>query len=220
MLKGPRQYFQSIPLSGGFLKPVLFAAGWYYISSAVDFVVARFRPPPQMVPLPLGVDPKMFRLAVDLGWLLVGAWFIVLVLFAAAGFFYVIWRLLGSKQNYEVSFRCIAYMAPLTVISSIMGIVPFLPIVAVFYGLYLVINASIETHQIKPVRAWVVWGLCASLFLLISLALGIANRVIARRNMGYPSPLSQVTQTSSEQDVQVLANQIQKQAEQQSAKPQ
>jgi hypothetical protein len=122
-----------------------------------------------------------FGWAVELVWLVFGPVVFLLTGFVAAAVFFVIWHLMGSQQNYQTAFRCWAFTTPLAVVSSILGIVPYLNIIGLLLGMYFLVIASTETHGIASKRAWTVWGsICGALIILLT-ASEVARRYALRQ---------------------------------------
>ena len=90
---------------------------------------------------------------------------IVLVFsFIVAGILFIIWKIMGSQENYETAYRCAAYSSGIVPVTSVLGFIPYLGSVAgLLWGFYLIITASIEVHKIKSSLAWTVWGIIAAL---------------------------------------------------------
>jgi hypothetical protein len=87
--------------------------------------------------------------------------------FVAAAILFVIWQLLGSRQSYEVSFRCAAYALAITPVTAVLNFIPYLGVVAgLAWMAYILVCASVEVHGTEPKIAWIVFGaICAILAL-------------------------------------------------------
>jgi hypothetical protein len=205
MVKNPRQFFASLPKSGGFGTPVVYALFWLFLSALVELIVGRFRP-----------QPIRFGWGIELGWLIAGPFILVGLGFVVSAVFFVIWHLMGSKQNYEAAFRVWAFTTPVAVAGAVLGIVPFLNTLAFLYGLYLLVVASIEYHGISPAKSWTVWGALAALVLVL-VVVSIVSRAALQRSGIQVGPGAGLPdgQAGSLQD---LAGQIQKQMEEQMKK--
>lgn len=85
-----------------------------------------------------------------LGWIIAG------------GIFYLFAKLLGGKGTFTTQIYLMAlYMAPLAVISSILGLVPYvgswISLLVMIYGLYLLTLALKEAHNYTMGRAVLTW---------------------------------------------------------------
>lgn len=158
LFKGPRAFFRGMEKKGGYWTPILYLAFWVLVSTLVSFLVTFIRPMVGQGPLP---------------WRLVGILFspvmgLVVSFFITAGLF-VIWHLMGSKEDFQTAFRVWALTTPLWVVGSILGLVPFLPGLVILAFFYLLVVASQEVHGISRERSWLVWGILAGIFFLFSL---------------------------------------------------
>jgi hypothetical protein len=147
----PRSFFSRMAKEGGYRAPALYALAWLFVSVVAEVAVSYLRP----VRLP--VSP-----AVQIGWIVVGPFLLLLIGFILAGILYGIWRLMGSEETYQTAFRCWAFLAPVSVIGSVLSVAPYLNLTSYFLSLALLAVASIEVHRIPPRRAWTVWGLIAA----------------------------------------------------------
>lgn len=186
LFKQPRAFFRAMERKGGYFTPCMYLLAWSGLSSVVGFFVGLLRPVPAGL---LGGRATQVA-AIFLGPLaaLVGG-------FIAAGILFVIWHLMGSKEDFQTSFRCWAFMAPVGVITALLGIVPFLPVVGIVYMLFLLVVASQEVHGISEGRAWTVWGLLGGAFLmfvLFAVMLGIVAGGKGAAGRSFPSPTSGV----------------------------
>lgn len=177
LFKSPRRFFSSMEKSGGYGTPVLFALFWFFTATLLELIISHLRP-----------QPVQFGWAVELVWLLAGPALFLGMGFVAAAIFFVIWHLMGSQQNYQTAFRCWAFTTPLAVVSAILGIVPYLNVLGLLFGIYLLVIASVETHGIAAKRSWKVWGsICAGLIVLLA-ASEVARRYLQRQGMGLNAP--------------------------------
>jgi hypothetical protein len=101
--------------------------------------------------------------------------------FIVAGILFVIWKMMGSEEEYETAYRCIAYMSALSPITTVLGLIPYIggPLGLLISTYYLVI-ASAEVHKIAPRKAWMVFGTIAGILALIT----ISGEIAARRMAG------------------------------------
>lgn len=175
MVTGPRRFFAALAKRGGFKTPVGYALCWLFLSTVMELLVGRLRPQPIRVGWVIEVGSLA---AVPL--VMIGIGFIV------AAVLFVIWHLMGSPENYETAFRCWAFITPISVLSALLSVVPFLNVLALLYGLFLLVIASIETHRISSARSWTVWGaLCAVFLALIGVAVG-SRSALSKRGFGVP----------------------------------
>jgi hypothetical protein len=82
--------------------------------------------------------------------------------FFVAGICFAIWTFTGSKENYETSYRCLAYPQILFPISILLSIVPYLGLLGIAWWLYLMVIATKEVHKIPIQPALLVFGIIAA----------------------------------------------------------
>jgi ATP-dependent protease ClpP protease subunit len=88
--------------------------------------------------------------------------------FIGAAIFFVIWKLMGSQEDYETAYRCGAYLMALTPITAIIGVVPYAGgiITMAIYVFYLVM-ASVYVHNLPSQKAWLVFGIIGVIFAIM-----------------------------------------------------
>ncbi len=174
LFKAPRRFFANMAKSGGYGTPVLFSLFWFFTATLLELIISHLRP-----------QPVQFGWAVELVWLIVGPGIFLASGFVAAAIFFVVWHLMGSQQNYQTAFRCWAFTSPLAVVSAILGIVPYLNLLGLFFGTYLLVIASMETHGLTAKRSWTVWGsICAGLIVLLTVS-EVARRYLQSQGMDF-----------------------------------
>jgi hypothetical protein len=97
------------------------------------------------------------------------------VIFAIASFIgaaivFYIWRLMGSKKNYEVSYRCMAYLMALVPIVSVIKVVPYVGTILSFaIGTFYIVIVSTEVHGIPVRKSLQVFGIIGLVLTMLSL---------------------------------------------------
>lgn len=166
LFKSPRSFFQRMERSGGYGTPVLYLAGWSFLSAVISFLVAFVRPGQ-------GIGRGLQALGLVVGPL--GA--LAMAFGLVAVYLFVIWHWMGSKENFETAFRIWAFMAPVGAVTALLGILPILQVVvSLAYMLYLIVIASQEVHGIDARRSWIVWGVLGGILLLFTVATVVASR--------------------------------------------
>lgn len=175
VITDPAGYYQQMPRSGGYLEPVVFVA----IMAAI-----------------LGVISAIWSLFGATGGVVAGGFFAALILtpifavigaFIGAAILFVIWKLMGSSENYETAFRCQTSVAAIYPIVGIVAIIPYVGnILAIAWGAFLMIEASVQVHGRSRKVATTVFGILAVLMILSNTAGERASRQMAERmeNMG------------------------------------
>jgi hypothetical protein len=155
----PADFFKSMPKTGGFIEPLVFMA----IMGAIGGLIAA-------VASFMGLGGMGMGGAQGLLALIMVPLFVAIGGFIGAGILFVIWKLLGSQENYEVAYRCVAYMSALIPITSVLGLIPYVGGAAgIAVMVYYTVIASTEVHGIPAQKAWLTFGIIGAIFILISI---------------------------------------------------
>jgi hypothetical protein len=163
----PAAFFQTMPRSGGYKEPTVFlvtmAAAGAFGQLAVQ---AAFGP-----------GGTFFLARVMLAIALVAAFVPCLLL--AAGVLHLVWRLLGSEQPFEASYRVLAYTAalipPVYVLQGLPLPLAWLCLPGYLYSVWLLVPISLEVHRIGRARVRAAGGalglaaaaFCAAVWMLV-----------------------------------------------------
>jgi len=149
----PLGFFKNMAKSGGFVEPLIFIIAMGVISGILQAIMAFFG-------LARGVPFSMAVASIVIGPVLMAVFG-----FIATFILFIIWKIVGSQESFETAFRCYAYISAIIPINTVMSIIPYAgPVLGFLWMTYLIIIASIEVHNIKPVIAWIVFGaICAIL---------------------------------------------------------
>ena len=91
--------------------------------------------------------------------------------FIGAAIMFVIWKLMGSDESFETAYRCGAYAAAISPITSVLGVIPYIgSLIGLAWGLYLVVTASVEVHKLPAKKAWMVFGIIGAVLAIMSLS--------------------------------------------------
>ena len=165
VIKDPIRFYREMPTSGGFLKPLVFIVFMAAITGLIMMVVGLFEFGGQALVLGIGA---MVYIPIFIG----------IFSFVGAAVMFVIWKLMGSEQNYQAAYRCVAYSGAVLPIVGIANLVPYLgSIVGIGWGMYLMAIASMEIHRLKREMAY---SVCAALGLVL-IVMNIANERESRR---------------------------------------
>lgn len=146
----PRTFYRKMPRRGGYLPPTLFV-----------LIVSG-------LPLFLPVVWKSFSFMTEgapasvllpaFGWGFVFSLLGLPLSVLGAGVCFFLWKLLGSAQSFETTFRCVAYISVLVPFAVLAEHVPLGWLGIVIWGLSLLVIASVKVHQLKSRDAWLVFG--------------------------------------------------------------
>lgn len=150
----PAEFFQGMPKTGGFLEPLVFAIAMGLIAGIIQVILGF-----------VGVGPSG---GYGLGMIIIMPIAAAVGSFIGGAILFVIWKLMGSQENYETAYRCGAYLMALTPITAIINAVPYAGFIIsmAIYTFYLV-TASIHVHNIPSQKAWLVFGIIGVIFALL-----------------------------------------------------
>jgi hypothetical protein len=176
LAKSPRGFLRDMAKKGGYGTPILYLAFWSTVSSLIGFLFSFARP--------ASVTGSMgFRLFGLIASPLLG----VIVGLVLAAILFVIWHLMGSREDFQTSFRVWSFISPLWAAGSLLGFVPYLGFLVFLAFLYLVIVASEEVHGLPRTRSWIVWGIVGA-FLFLFLLGGLTLQKMAQNMPNFPAP--------------------------------
>jgi hypothetical protein len=168
ILKNPILFYREMPKSGGYLEPVLFVTVMAVIVGLLMTVFSIFG---------LGI---MGGMALGINTILFTTVMSIISSFIGAVILYFIWKLMGSNESYETSYRCIAYASVVYPLVALLGSIPYLSsVVSVLFGTYLMIIASVEVHHIKQKTAYIVFCIIG----IIGLLSNISNEMLVRETI-------------------------------------
>ncbi|MBN1365566.1 MAG: YIP1 family protein [Syntrophaceae bacterium] len=159
----PSEFFQSMPKAGGFLEPLVFAVIMGLIGGCIQVVINI-----------LGFGPYATyggSISFRLGSIVFMPIAFAIGSFIGAAILFVIWKLMGSQENYETAYRCGAYLTALVPITAVIGVVPYAGGITnmVIYTFYLV-TASVRVHNLPSPKAWLVFGIIGAIIAIIGVS--------------------------------------------------
>lgn len=168
VLAAPAAFFREMPRAGGFIDPLAFVIAIGLVNGLIAAFGSLFTP---AAPLSSAV-----------GALVVTPLVAAVGSFIAGGVLFLVWRILGSRQDFEAAYRCLAAIYVITPIAGLLGLIPGLALVgtlvALGWTLYLTVRASVEVHAIAAKTAWAVFGVLAALLAVSAISVQLAaNRL-------------------------------------------
>jgi len=158
VIKTPGEYFRSMPVSGGYLEPLIFAITLSLAAGIISGILSFFGAPVGF--LAYGLAAVIF--------VPIGA---TIGLFIGGGILFLIWKLMGSERDYEASVRCVAAMTAVYPITAVLYLVPYLgTVVGLAWGAYLAIEASVAVHGRDRKQAQIVFGILAAIGILMNVS--------------------------------------------------
>ncbi len=158
VITNPVGFYRGMAKSGGFAEPIIFLLVMAVASGLVMAVLSL-----------LGLGPSA-GLAIGFAAIIIYPIMALIGSFILAAILFVVWKLMGSPENYETAYRCVAYAAAISPITAVLGLIPYLGIlVSVVWGTYLMITASTEVHGRAQQTALIVFGILGGIALLWNL---------------------------------------------------
>ena len=147
VVTAPVSFFKQMAKTGGFLEPLVFVIIMGTIAGFIQilWIYAGFG---YSSASSLGLFAAInFPIAAAAGS------------FISAGITFGIWKLMGSRQNYETAYRCMAYLTVLAPITALLSVIPYAGGIVnmAIFAFYIVI-ASIQVHNVSSRKAWLVFG--------------------------------------------------------------
>jgi hypothetical protein len=158
VITSPATYFQNMQKSGGLVEPLIFIAVIAVVTGVLAAVLSIFFSAVGFRAFGLGAI-----IFVPIG-ALIGA-------FIGAGILFAIWKLMGSEQDYEASFRCIAATMAIYPVTTVLSILPYIgSIAAVAWATYLLIEASVAVHGRNRKTAQLVFGVIGAVLVIMNVS--------------------------------------------------
>lgn len=160
IVTSPGEFFREMPKAGGFLEPLVFAVVMGLTASIIQAIWS-------LLGFGYGGQASPGLASIFLSIIFMPVIFAMLSFIGAAIVFYI-WQLMGSTQNYEVSYRCMAYLMALAPITAVIKVVPYAGIILSFaiVTFYIVI-VSTEVHGIPVRKALQVFGIIGAVLTML-----------------------------------------------------
>ena len=170
IVKTPKEFFQTMPHTGGYGDPLLFLAVFGMLAGLIKSALIFFSS---------GLGAALFM---ALASIIIAPLSAILFGFIGAGIVFIVWKVMGSQEQFETAFRCIAYTAAIGPMVEIVTVLPYIgSLVGIAWGMYLIILASTEVHAIKKQTATVVFSLIGILLALNAVTTQYAARSVSRQ---------------------------------------
>lgn len=168
ILSNPVEFYKDMPRTGGYINPLIFTLVMSVIGGLLTAILS-FVGISSASGLIAGVASLMAVIVMPI--------FVVIASFIGGLVLHIIWKLLGTEQSYETSYRCLAYASAIIPIIVLLSIIPYLDtLVRVVWVTLLVIVASSVVHHIQGNKAKIVFGVLAALMLFMGLSSQYASR--------------------------------------------
>jgi hypothetical protein len=159
VVTNPVGFYRSMPKGGGYSDPLVFMIVLAVASGVITAVLSVFG---------IGVRGAMMG---GFAAIVLVPIFVTIFGFIGAAIVHVIWKLMGSGENYETSYRCVAYSSAVGPVVTVLGIIPSIgSIVSAVWPMVLMAIASIVVHSRGEKLSWAVFGALTMFLVVINLA--------------------------------------------------
>lgn len=168
VITNPVEFYQNMKKSGGYVEPLVFMVALSVVAGVLSAVLSL---------IGFGMATAMTAGVIAV---IVIPIFVIIFSFIGAGIAHVIWKMMGSQEVFETTFRCVAYTAAIAPINAVLGVIPYLgSIVAALWPMVLLAIASIHVHRRSTQLSWGVFGALGILLVLMGLGSERATRQMA-----------------------------------------
>jgi len=193
VIKDPAAFYRDMPRSGGLVEPLIFMVSMGVVAGIVRAILGI-----------LGIGHGAFFF-MALASIIIVPVCVAVFGFIGAGILFLIWNVMGSREPYEVAFRCLAYAAAITPITVIFHPIPYIgSIIGLVWTTYLLVNASTEVHHIELKLAWIVFGAICVVLALTSIRSQLAARRLANRLDTLQQKMGQIDKMKPEEAGQAM----------------
>jgi len=152
LIVNPVDFFQAMPKAGGLLDPMIFLV----MTVLLDVLLISIG---SFVTHGVGLN----SLGMLFGGMIIASLIALILSIFAAGVFFAIWSFMGSKENYETSYRCLAYAQITVPVAILLSLVPYLGLLGIAWWLFLIVTATRVVHNLPARPALLVFGIIAVL---------------------------------------------------------
>lgn len=166
----PVEFFRSMEKTGGYLEPLIVVLASGVLSALIMLIYGL---------LGLGFYSGYGSFASGFSGLVLMPIYLVIGSFIGGAIYFLIVKLMGSKENYEVAFRCVAYSSAIYPVLALFSAIPYLgSLVQSLWPVALLAIASIHVNGVKQKLAWIVFGILGLIFAISAVSTEYAARNI------------------------------------------
>lgn len=206
VIRTPADFFSEMPKTGGFINPLIFVV-FMGVIAGIIYALTGF--------LGLGYIKTGFRSGLFL--LISVPTSTVVVSYIGAAILFIIWKLMGSQENYETAFRSVAFLMVLSPVTALLALIPYAGgIINLAVYLYFITIVSMVVHNLSPQRVWLVFGIIFVLFALWGLR---SEYKIRSQQWKKEAKELKKPDTDMQKQTEEMARQFQKRAENNQKQP-
>lgn len=153
----PADFFRNMPKEGGYVQPLIFMVAMALATAIVMAVIGM---------LGFGSAGMM---AMGFMGIVVIPIMAAIFGFVGAAVLFVIWKIMGSEENYETAYRCTAYSYAYAPVAALFNVVPYLgAIIGAVWPMALFALASMNVHGRSKNASWAVFGVLGAILAIIA----------------------------------------------------
>ena len=159
VLLDPRSFFARLPKHGGYGEPVIFVGIMSVIAGVLGAVLSNFTP--------LRIGGMTFAIES----ILVIPLAAIIGSFIAGGLMHAVWTRMGSRQDFETTYRCVAFSTAIIPVATLIAVLPYFGTLVVnIWWFWLMLLASVTVHGLDLRKSQYVLGALALVVILLNLS--------------------------------------------------
>jgi len=188
VITNPAGFYRGMSRTGGFVDPLIFMVAMGIVGAVLQIPLSFFH---------LGMAGS-FGMA--LAYIILMPIGVIIGGFVGGAILMLVWKVMGSQENYETCFRCFAYATAISPITNFLHVIPYLgPIIGLAWMTYLLVTASVEVHELQAKASWIVFGVIAGILALMSLSAQYFARKLTKQMEGMQKTFGNIDQMSPEE---------------------
>jgi hypothetical protein len=188
VITNPAGFYKQMSRTGGFVEPLIFMVAMGIIGAVLQIPLSFFH---------LGMAGS-FGMA--LAYIIIMPIGVIIGGFVGGAILMLVWKVMGSQENYETCFRCFAYATAISPITNLLHLIPYLgPVIGLAWMTYLLVAASVEVHDLQPKASWIVFGAIAGILALMSISAQYSARKFTSEMQGIGKKLGDIDKMSPEE---------------------
>jgi len=165
VISKPQEFFPGMPKKGGFIEPLVFMVAMAVVTALILAILGM-----------IGFGPVGMMAMGFFGVIIIPA-MVAIFGFVGAAIVFVIWKIMGSNEDFECAYRCVAYSYAYAPVAALVSGVPYLgTLVSTLWPMALLAIASMYVHGRTPKLSWGVFGVLGLLFAFSSLSMEMGMR--------------------------------------------
>jgi hypothetical protein len=166
----PGGYFDNMPRSGGYAEPLVFVTVMGLLAGVLGAVLSSF------------TMSAMGDMRMGLGSIIVMPIAAIIGSFVFAFIMWVIWKLMGSREDFETAYRIVTATMVILPVSAIVGLVPYFGTVVInAWLIWMMVLGSVLVHRLNKQKSIIVICVLGAIIMLVNLSGEHTQRVMMER---------------------------------------